>query len=171
MKRDTYAEDKDFHIVTNALSELRGYVNKERLHEIITDPPKTPKTIRQHFKERRFGMVAFSFSPSSDDAGGAQQSASTRQYVNLSHTWRTYYIKLLVLAQARRWLSATERLDPIEDAPPTPKTNFQLADAIKLVETQNYAPFGRDFEDPDAYSPISSRLLIHGDPRIAETML
>ena len=157
-KRDTYAEDKDFHIVTNALSELRGYVNERRLHKIITDPPKTPKTIRQRFKEGWHGTVSFSLSPSSADAGGAQQSASTRQHISPSHTWRTYYVKLLVLAQARRWLSATERLDPIEDAPPTPKTNFQLADAIKHPKTRDYAPFGHDFEDSGAYS-----LLVHAE--------
>ena len=164
-KRDTYVEDKDFHIVTNALSELRGYVNKERLHRMITDPPKTPKTIRQHFKERILGSLSFSLSlsPSSADVGGAQQSEGTRHYVLHSHTWRTYYVKLLVLAQARRWLSATERLDPIEDAPPTPKTNFQLADAIKQPKTRDYAPFGRDFEDSDAYSPIISRLLLYAE--------
>ena len=57
-KRDTYAEDKDFHIVTNALSELRGYVNERRLH----NPPKTPNTIRQRFKEILFGKISFSLS-------------------------------------------------------------------------------------------------------------
>ena len=107
--------------------------------------------------------MSFSLSPSSADAGGAQQSASTRQHISPSHTWRTYYVKLLVLAQARRWLSATERLDPIEDAPPTPKTNFQLADAIKQPKTRDYAPFGCDFEDSGAYSPIISRLLLHAE--------
>ena len=50
-KRHTYAEDKNFHIVKDALSELRGYVNQKRLHKMTTDPPKTPKTIRQYFKE------------------------------------------------------------------------------------------------------------------------
>jgi len=50
------------------------------------------------------------------------------------------------MAQARRWLSATERLDPIADAPSTPKTNFQLADAIKQPKNAEYAPFGRDLK-------------------------
>ena len=72
-------------------------------------------------------------------------------------------MKLLILAQARRWLSATERLDPIEDAPPTPKTNFQLANAIKRLKSAEYAPFGCDFEDLDAYSPIVSRLLVYAE--------
>ena len=54
-------------------------------------------------------------------------------------------------------------MDPIEDAPPTPKTNFQLADAIKQLKTTDYAPFGHDFEDSGAYSPIISRLLVHAE--------
>ena len=80
-----------------------------------------------------------------------------------SHTWRTYYVKLLVLAQARQWLSATERLDPIADAPSTPKTNFQLADAIKQPKNAEYAPFGGDFEDTHSYSPVISRLLFYAE--------
>jgi hypothetical protein len=162
-KRDTYAEDKDFHIVKNALSELRGYLNKDRLRKMITDAPKKPKTIRQHFKERNFGILNFSFSPSSAEAGGAQQSEGGRHKVYHSHAWRTYYVKLLVLAQARQWLSATERLDPIEDAPPTPKTNFQLADAIKQRQSAGFAPFGCDFEDAGAYSPMETRLLLYAE--------
>ena len=55
-------------------------------------------------------------------------------------------MKLLVLAQARQWLSATERLDPIANAPPTPKTDFQLADATKQTISAEYARFGHDFE-------------------------
>ena len=49
-KRHTYAEDKNFQIVKDALSELCDYVNKKRLPEITTDPPKKPKTIRRYFK-------------------------------------------------------------------------------------------------------------------------
>jgi hypothetical protein len=74
-----------------------------------------------------------------------------------------YYIKLLVLAQARRWLSATERLDAIEESPPTPKTIFQLAAAIKHPPTASHLPFGSDFEDTDAYSPTISRLLAYAE--------
>ena len=59
-------------------------------------------------------------------------------------------VKLLVLAQARQWLSAAERLDPIPEAPATPKTRFQLADAIKQPKLAKYAPFGYDFEDVGA---------------------
>ena len=76
---------------------------------------------------------------------------------------RIYYVKLLVLAQARRWLSATEQLHPIADAPSTPKTNFQLADAIKRPDKAEYAPFGGDFEDAGAYSPVISRLLFYAE--------
>ncbi len=70
-----------------------------------------------------------------------------------------YHIKLLVLAYARRWLSATERLDAIEAVSRTPKTNFQLATAIKDPKTAEYLPFGRDFEDLDVYGPTICRLL------------
>ena len=77
--------------------------------------------------------------------------------------WRAYYVKLLVLAQARQWLSATERLDPIADAPATPKTSFQLAAAIKQPKTAEYAPFGCDFEDAGAYSLVISRLLFYAE--------
>ena len=56
-KRHTYAEDKNFQIVKDALSELRGYVNEKRLHKMTTDPPRTPKTIRRYFKRTR--TIAF----------------------------------------------------------------------------------------------------------------
>ena len=109
---------------------------------MTTDPPKTSKTIRQDFKERNFQIINFDVSKSVDKATGAHEGKAARHHVDHSHTWRTYYVKLLVLAQARRWLSATERLDPIADAPPTPKTNFQLADAIKQPKKAEFAPFG-----------------------------
>ena len=83
--------------------------------------------------------------------------------VNHSHTWGTYYVKLLALAQARQWLSAAERLDPIADAPATPKTSFQLADAIKQPRLAEYAPFGCDFEDAGAHSHVISRLLFYAE--------
>ena len=35
-KRHIYAQDKDFHIVKDVLSELRGYVNHKRLRKITT---------------------------------------------------------------------------------------------------------------------------------------
>ena len=117
MKRGAQREDKDFQIVKNTLSALRGYVNKRRLKDIITDPAKTPKTIRQYFKERNMYTIRFH----------AKNSGGYR--TNTSHPWETYYVKLLVLAQARRRLDPAERLDPMKDAPPTPKTNFQLAEA------------------------------------------
>ena len=89
-KRHTYAEDKNFQIVKDALSELRGYVNKQRLHKITTDPPKTPKTIRRYFKERGFSAIAFDQSKSPAGATGAQVGKAARHYVNHSHMWRTY---------------------------------------------------------------------------------
>ena len=72
-------------------------------------------------------------------------------------------VKLLVLAQARQWLSAAERLDPIPEARATPKTRFQLADAIKQPKHEEYAVFGCDFEDAGAYSPVISRLLLYAE--------
>ena len=54
-KRYIYAEDEDFCVVKDALSELRGFVHKKRLNKMTTDPPK----IRQDFKERSFGTIAF----------------------------------------------------------------------------------------------------------------
>ena len=75
----------------------------------------------------------------------------------------TYYVKLLVLAQSRQWLSATEPLDPVADVPATPKTNFQLPDSIKKPNAAEYAPFGCDFEDAGAYSPVDSRLLVYAE--------
>ena len=54
-KRHIYAEDEEFRIVKDALSELGGFVSKKRLRKMTTDPPKTSKTIRQDFKERSFG--------------------------------------------------------------------------------------------------------------------
>ena len=126
---------------------------------MTTDPPK----IRQDFKERSFGRIDFNLSKLPDEATGAQEGKAARHSVDHSHTWRAYYVKLLVLAQARRWLSATEQLRPIADAPSTPKTNFQLADAIKHRDKAEYVPFGADFEDADAYKPIISRLLFYAE--------
>jgi len=54
-------------------------------------------------------------------------------------------------------------LVPIADAPSTPKTNFQLAEAIKQPKNAEYTPFGRDFEDTDSYSPVISRLLFYAE--------
>ena len=42
-------------------------------------------------------------------------------------------------------------------------TNSKLADAIEQPKSATRAPFGRDFEDSDAYSPIISRLLLYAD--------
>ena len=72
-------------------------------------------------------------------------------------------ITLRVLAQARRWLSATERVDALEESPPTPRTTRQLADAIKKASYATYLPFGRDFEDTDGYSPVIARLLFYAE--------
>ena len=140
-KRHMYAGDQDFHIVKDALSELRGYVSQGRLRKLTSHPRNTPKTIRRYFQESHFDSVWFAHSTSAVDATGAQQMKGGRHCVNHSHTWRTYYVKLLVLAQARQWLSATEQLDPIADAPSTPKTNFQLADAINKSNSAEYARF------------------------------
>ena len=92
-KRHIYAEDEDFRIVKDALSQLRGFVNQKRLHDMTTDPPKTSKTIRQDFKENRFKTIAFDVSKSLDEATGAQEGKAARHTVDHSHTWRTYYVK------------------------------------------------------------------------------
>ena len=149
-------------IVQDALSKLRGYISKANLTKLASDPRNTRKTIRRYFKERHFDKVNFAHSTSAAEATSAHQTKG-RITLDSSHTWQTYYMKLLVLAQARRWLSATERWDPIADAPCTPKTNFQLADAIKQSKNAEYAPFGRDFEDTDSYSPVISRLLFYAE--------
>ena len=116
---------------------------------MTSDPPNTPMTIRQYFKESYFGTIHSRIHWRPDEAAGAQEGEAAWHKVE-RHTWRTYYVKLLVLAQARRWLSATEQLHPIADAPSTPKTNFQLADAIKHSEKAEFVPFGSDFEDTGA---------------------
>ena len=54
-------------------------------------------------------------------------------------------------------------MHPIGAAPSTPKTNFQLADASKHPDKAEYAPFGGDFEDADAYSPVISRFLLYAE--------
>ena len=163
VKKHVYADDQDFHIVQAALSQLSGNVDKRQLHRMTTDPPRTAKTVRQYFKERSFGAVSFTVPNSPDQATSAQEQKEDRAHYRHSHEWRKYYVKLVVLAQARRWLSSTEQLQPIADAPPTPKTNFQLADAIKHSAKAEYVPFGVDFEDADAYSPVITRLLAYAE--------
>ena len=155
VNRNNHAENKDFHILKNILSELRGYVGQRRLLQLLKDPPKTPKTVRQHFLHLELFWPSFPRS--------CAEAQKLRRHIRPSQTWSLYYARLCVLTQARRWLSATERLDAIEDAPLTPKTTYQLAVAIKHPTTRDYAPFGRDFEDLDAYSPIITRLLIYAE--------
>ena len=161
-KRDTYAEDTDFQIVTDALDVLRSPINRQTLHERVTNgprvergsaPAKRPKTVREHFTGKNFSDCRF-------PTGIAVPSRTSDV---ASFQWRTYHVKLLVLAQARRWLSATERLDAIEDSPPTPKTISQLATAMKHDSAAEYLPYGSDFEDPGAYSPTICRLLAHAE--------
>ena len=141
-KKHIYTEDENFRIVKNALYQLRGHVEQRNLRHMTTDPLKTSKTIRQSFKQAMFKTIMFDVPKSVDKGTGANEGKAARHHMDHSHTWRMYYVRLLVLAQARRWLSATERLDPIADAPPTPKTNFQLADAIKQPKNAEFAPFG-----------------------------
>ena len=85
-KRHIYADDHDFHIVKDALSELRGYVSKTRLHKMTIHPPKRPKTIRQYFKEGSFGTISLEFKPP-DEATGTQEGDATRHYIAHSLTW------------------------------------------------------------------------------------
>ena len=93
-KRHTYAEDKNFTIVRGALYELSGYVGKQRLRELTSDPRKTGKTIRQYFKERNFGTINFHLAKAPAEATGADEENAARCKVDVSHTWRTYYVKL-----------------------------------------------------------------------------
>ena len=158
VKQHQHTDDSDFHIVKNALDLLRNPINKKDLRKMVTDKRKNAKTVRQHFQDRCFRTVHFVSPQSSTETGSAKQI-----HFNQTHYWTTYYVKLLVLAQARRWLSATERLDAVEESPPTPKTIFQLSAAIKQPPTAEHLPFGCDFEDPDAYSPTIRRLLAYAE--------
>ena len=161
-KRHIYGRDKDFGIVKDTLSELRGYVNRQRLSKITTCS-KQPRTIRAYFKEAGFGTINFTKSPAPGAEASDQQPKEKRPSLATPLAWTTYYSKLLVLAQARRWLSAAERLDPIADVQATPKTHFHLADAIKKSNGADCVPFGFDFEDTGAYSPVVSRLLLYAE--------
>jgi hypothetical protein len=147
-----HTDDTDFQIVKEALNLLRTPNKRHALRKMTTDARGKPPTIRRHFKGRFQRTRRFP----------CPQEKRQVQF-NIAHNWTTYHTKLLALAQARRWLPTTERLGAIEAAPPTPKTNFQLADAIKHPMTAEYAPFGHDVEDPDAYSPTISRLLLYAE--------
>ena len=57
-KRHIYVDDEDFHIVKDALSELRGYVSKPRLRAMTKDPPKGRKTVRQYFNDKSARQLA-----------------------------------------------------------------------------------------------------------------
>ena len=146
-KRHAHEEEEACQIVKHTLSVLRGNVHKERLKQLTSEPQKARKTICQCFKEQDFGTTSFFHSGAEGAAVGAG-----RIKVDTSLAWKLYYTKLLVMAQARQWLSAAERLDPIPDSPVTPKTLFQLADAIKRSHNE-YLPFGKDFEDIGATPP------------------
>ena len=162
-KKDIYADDQNFKIVQSALHDFLGNVDKRKLQNMTTDSRKTSKTIRQDFTGRGFRTISFTISNSCHQPITAQEQKDERAHFHPSHEWRKYYVKLNVLAQARTWLSSTEQLQTIADAPPTPKTNFQLADAIKHSVKAEYVPFGGDFEGPDAYNPLISRLLLYAE--------
>ena len=45
---------------------------------------------------------------SSEGTDAAGPKDKCQLYFNIAHSWTLYHTKLLVLAQARQWLSATE---------------------------------------------------------------
>ena len=58
-------------------------------------------------------------SPQTSSRGADVERLKEQRQVtfDIANNWITYHAKLLVLAQARRWFPAAERLDAIEVAP------------------------------------------------------
>jgi hypothetical protein len=92
-QQHSHAEDSDFHVVKNALGLLRNQINRKAPHKTSTEEFQKARTIRQHFKDRGFGIIRFAHS----------SKGIPRQSYDHGHDWMIYYTKLLVLAQARRW--------------------------------------------------------------------
>ena len=99
-KIDKNREDTNFHIVLGALNELRGYVTKQRLRKLTTEPRKTCKTIRQNFKDRSFKTISFDVSKSPAEATGSAQEETllvtqSTTHIRGGHTtlsWGNYKI-------------------------------------------------------------------------------
>ena len=149
VKMRANADDEDLVITTKALYQLRGHVSERGLRALTQDAKGQRKTIR-----RAFTVVTQHHSSKLD---------GQRIHTYAPHRQVQYMVTLRVLAQARRWLSATECVHALEETPPTPRTTRQLANAIKTASSATYLPFGKDFEDADGYSPVIARLLFYAE--------
>ena len=83
-KQHDNAEDPVFHIVMIALGKLRNKINKKTLREISLDKKNEPKTIKQQFKDRGFGIIHFTFTQSPMDTDNAQLAKDRR--IDFYHT-------------------------------------------------------------------------------------
>ena len=93
----------------------------------------------------------------------ANQASATSFMTNTSTNALVYHVRSRVLAAARQWLSATERVPPAGECGTTPKTLRQLQRDLADASAFACLPFANDLEDDDVYSPIVSRLLFFAE--------
>ena len=148
IKRNANKDNDDFATTINTLGQLRKHVGRRCLLQLTQDAKGTPKSIRRAFTVTMKSHF---------------KVEGTRITVNAPLQHSRYMVTLRVLAQSRRWLSASERVDALEESPPTPKTTTQLAHSVKKPSSAQYIPFGKDFEDTGGYSPIIARLLFYAE--------
>ena len=92
----------------------------------------------------------------------AERSYEART-VNPRDEWTVYHLQLALMREARRWLDDSERMDAISEAPDTPRTLGLLASSLQNKKAAQYLPFGKDFEDGDAYNCTQCRLLFFAE--------
>ena len=120
------------------------------------------KTIRTILKEMGHVMQLGNMAPKLPKHLGIQAGGKSLT-IHPSNQWTIYQVQLAIMREARRWLGESERLDAISEAPETPKTIGLLASSLQKKKSAQFLPFGRDFEDCDAYNCTQCRLLFFAE--------
>ena len=151
-KQHEHAGDKDFQIVLQWLGTLRNSLTRQQIRRLLKEASSKKATIQKCFRYKNIAEVRHRCPGEKTSVIAFATNASV-----------CYHASLLVLAQARRWLLATEQMQSSTALATTPKTVAQLASAIRDPEAALCAPYGADFEDLDNYGPIASRLLLYAE--------
>ena len=120
------------------------------------------KTIRTILKEMGHVMQLGNMAPKLPKHLGIQAGGKSLT-IHPSNEWTIHQVQLAIMREARRWLGESERLDAISEAPETPKTIGLLASSLQKKKSAQFLPFGRDFEDCDAYNCTQCRLLFFAE--------
>ena len=150
LKREQYRSDADFQDLLWALNLGRNSVLSRM----------TIRTIYKKMSQRmQLENIRGYWLPRH---ATAERSYEART-VNPRDEWTVYQLQLALMREARRWLDDSERMDAISEAPDTPRTLGLLASSLQNKKAAQYLPFGKDFEDGDAYNCTQCRLLFFAE--------